>query len=300
MKEGWHTARSKGIGSSDIAAMLGLNKYMTPYHLWEIKTGRAEYSGGNEFIDAGKMLEPAILSRFYQENDNLQRKDDGEQQLFVHPKFPQVRVTPDSIYEHLGGYGCVEAKSTQKRQIDQDSLPQSWYLQLQYQIGTMKANYPQINYNSGYVVWLEHGLNFRWLEFDFDEELYYQLIDEVVTWWQNHVVEDTPPEPLTAAEIAERFPSHTPGKAIEATEELAEVYRELLEKKQLYKALEEKIDGLAEQVKLIMRDAERVVYGGETLFTYKQGRDSERVDTARAKEMGITKIVPGIRRFLVK
>ena len=36
----WHDRRSKGIGGSEIAAVLGISPYRTPYNLWLEKTGR--------------------------------------------------------------------------------------------------------------------------------------------------------------------------------------------------------------------------------------------------------------------
>ena len=36
----WLKERTKGIGGSDVATVLGLNPYKTPLELWEEKTGK--------------------------------------------------------------------------------------------------------------------------------------------------------------------------------------------------------------------------------------------------------------------
>ena len=41
-RQEWLQARKLGIGGSDVAAILGLSKYKSPYQLWLDKTSRAE------------------------------------------------------------------------------------------------------------------------------------------------------------------------------------------------------------------------------------------------------------------
>ncbi len=39
-RKSWLNVRKQGIGSSDAAAAVGLNPYLSPLELWMIKTGR--------------------------------------------------------------------------------------------------------------------------------------------------------------------------------------------------------------------------------------------------------------------
>ena len=41
-RDAWLQERSKGIGGSDVATVLGLNPYKTPLSLWEEKTGKTK------------------------------------------------------------------------------------------------------------------------------------------------------------------------------------------------------------------------------------------------------------------
>lgn len=47
-RDDWLQERSKGIGGSDVATVLGLNPYKTPLSLWEEKTGKTKGSPAGE------------------------------------------------------------------------------------------------------------------------------------------------------------------------------------------------------------------------------------------------------------
>ena len=47
-RDAWLLERTKGIGGSDVATVLGLNPYKTPLSLWEEKTGKTEGSPAGE------------------------------------------------------------------------------------------------------------------------------------------------------------------------------------------------------------------------------------------------------------
>lgn len=53
--------RRKYIGSSDAAAVLGVDPYKSAADVWIEKTGRANDFEGNEHTDRGTLLEPALL-----------------------------------------------------------------------------------------------------------------------------------------------------------------------------------------------------------------------------------------------
>ena len=54
---------SKGIGGSDIAAIRGLNEYVTPFQVWQQKTGRKEKTELSERQLLSLELEPFILEQ---------------------------------------------------------------------------------------------------------------------------------------------------------------------------------------------------------------------------------------------
>ena len=59
--------RSNYIGGSDVAAILGLSKYLTPYEVWESKVNGSRQDD-NPAMLWGRLLEPVVIKHF--ENTN--------------------------------------------------------------------------------------------------------------------------------------------------------------------------------------------------------------------------------------
>ena len=64
--EAWLKHRREGLGGSDMATILGLNKYKTPYELWLEKTGREQPVDISDkwAIVKGNALEKELRNRF--------------------------------------------------------------------------------------------------------------------------------------------------------------------------------------------------------------------------------------------
>lgn len=68
--EDWLAERRKGIGGSDIATILGLNKWKSPLQLFLEKTGKvqAEDLSDKEVIYWGNVLEDVVAKEFEKKN----------------------------------------------------------------------------------------------------------------------------------------------------------------------------------------------------------------------------------------
>ncbi len=60
----WHKRRYRGIGGSEIASVMGLNKYQSPYELWCVKTFRTEPFSGNDMTEFGTVMEDYVAKRY--------------------------------------------------------------------------------------------------------------------------------------------------------------------------------------------------------------------------------------------
>lgn len=71
----WHAARSSGIGSSDIAPILGLSTYKSAFTLWHEKVGLVEPAAPDEKLqnkyDYGHHMEPFVAGRFQKKHPEL-------------------------------------------------------------------------------------------------------------------------------------------------------------------------------------------------------------------------------------
>ena len=74
--EKWEEIRNQGIGGSDIACIMGYNKWKSPYTLWTEKTGQSQSEdlSDNEFVYWGTVLEQAVANRFVELTGKKVRK----------------------------------------------------------------------------------------------------------------------------------------------------------------------------------------------------------------------------------
>ena len=137
-EKNWHTERSKGIGGSDVASILGLNPFKTNVELWQEKTGRKK--------PANISAKPCVLYG--------KKAEDYLRELFI-LDYPEYEVTHHPYYIHIhndydfirGSFdaelfqkitkekGIWECKTTEiKRQADwdkwKDQIPQNYFCQV--------------------------------------------------------------------------------------------------------------------------------------------------------------------------
>lgn len=281
-KEEFRAARSVGIGSSEIAAVLGIDPYCTPYQLWCKKTGRGEDFSGNKYTEAGTRLEKVVVE-YFQDRTGAQVLPGFEGDVtFFHPDFPHVLATPDRPYHRDGIGGLLECKTTQKN-IDPDFIPEYWFCQNQYQAAIINASPHAELVQECAIAWLFRGLDFNYHLFDYDPDFGQYLIEQADTFWTKYVITDTPPEYTRAVDVEKAHGRHTPGKVIEATDELLQEWEKLVAVRDRIRILQEEEDAIKERFKLIMKDAEAVTYFEETLVTWRNSKPVVRLDSKALK-----------------
>jgi putative phage-type endonuclease len=94
----WLEQRMKGIGGSDISAILLSNPWRTPLDVWLEKMGRAEpWAVEPERVKWGRLLE-APIARGYAEAMELGPDELFEPGLLKHSQIPCILGTPDRMY----------------------------------------------------------------------------------------------------------------------------------------------------------------------------------------------------------
>lgn len=105
----WLTARRQGIGASEIASVMGLSPWESPFSLWWRKREGWEVDANDE-MRVGTHLEPAIADWFAETNlhENLVIEHAG---LHAHDERPWQLATPDRLlFEpcmHCDGAGLL-------------------------------------------------------------------------------------------------------------------------------------------------------------------------------------------------
>ena len=91
-RKAWEKLRNIGIGGSDAAIIAGMNRWKSPFRLWQEKTGQVEPEdlSDNEYIYWGNVHEAAVATRFT-ELTGLKVKKCGTLQSL---DYPFVSVPP--------------------------------------------------------------------------------------------------------------------------------------------------------------------------------------------------------------
>lgn len=64
-EERWLAERNKGIGASEVAVLLGLSDWASPFSLWAQKTGQVDAGASDaEFLEWGRFAEDGIAKRY--------------------------------------------------------------------------------------------------------------------------------------------------------------------------------------------------------------------------------------------
>ncbi|MDR0658828.1 MAG: YqaJ viral recombinase family protein [Mediterranea sp.] len=300
----WLEHRKSGVGSSEVATILGLNPFETPYQLWRRKKGLDAPKDETFAMKAGHYLEDAVSMFWADETGREVIKSSAGDWLFVNNEKDFMRVSPDRTFwlpnmpKNNANKGILECKTTQK-EIDPEDLPKHWFCQVQYLLGVSE-------YEQGSLAWLSSGREFGYRDIEFVPDFFGWMSEEVERFWIDNILGDQEPEATSVTDIIKKYSRHTDGKIVETTEEVLEAYTELKGVKDELKTLEEKKEALESTIKLAFGDAEAISYAGKTLVTWKATKDSEKFDSKLfckehpEMEQQYTITVPGSRRFLLK
>lgn len=263
--------RARGIGGTDISAILGINPWRSPVDVWAEKTGRAAPIADNPAMRAGRMLEPVIV-QMYQE-------DTGE---IVTTGLPMV--SRDGILlGHLDGLiearGRVfEAKTARSADgwgaHNDTEVPLHYEAQVQWYCGLTELPGAEIAVLIG-------GSDFRIYHVAAVPDLFGEMREAALKFWRDHVEGDMAPAPRSAADAALLWPGSV-ARVADCDEILASKVLRLKGIKEAIKGLTEEADKIDEDVRIAFADADTLAHGGKVLATYKS-QTAKRLDQTAFK-----------------
>lgn len=307
-RQEWLAQREKGIGSSEVGTILGVNPFQTPYQLWRRKKGLDAPIQENEAMRAGHILEGAVATYFEEETGREVIKASAGDWLAVDTEKDFLRVSPDRTYWLEGKHskdnkGILEIKTTQL-DIDSSELPPHWYCQLMYQLGVM-------GYHQGSLAWLTRGRKFGYADIRFDPDFYAYIKEKLEQFWTDYILGEKEPPATTIDDVCLKFPRSI-GKAVEVNDEVMAAVNEIRMLKPQLDELTKKKKELEDSIKTFMGDADTLCLQGtkETnpvvVATWKTAKDTLKFDEktfAKEHEEAYNlymKPVSGSRRFLMK
>lgn len=303
-REEWLAQRTQGIGASEVATIVGLNPWETPYQLWRRKVGLDGPKPENFAMRAGHYLEDAVARFWSDATGNEIIKASVEDFMFIDQEHPYLQVSPDRTYWLQGearnddNKGILECKTTQMK-VDQEELPKHWFCQVQMNLGVS-------GYESGSLAWLCSGREFGYQDLKLVPDFYAWLVEEVERFYTDCIIGGQEPDTATVADVLLKYNKHAAGKIIETSDEVFEAYQSLKEVRKELEAITERKEELEATIKMAFGDAEALSYGGTTIATWKAPKPSLKFDSKAftaahpdlAKEF--SSMTQGARRFLLK
>lgn len=205
---GWIEDRRQGIGASDCPAILGLSQYSDQRKVWKSKKGQEEKSPDflKPYADFGHLIEPYVINSFYESID-------------VDPvlNLPTLRSLHHPVLRaSLDGYDRIantveEVKSDSWD--DDDGLPDCHWAQCQHQMIVTGAEAVYVRHitsaidrplvpvlldqfiddQDGFLRWLVEESKVITHKVEPDLDWQQRWIERSERWWNQYVIEDTPP-----------------------------------------------------------------------------------------------------------
>lgn len=189
--EQWLELKSKGIGSSEVAAAIGISRWQTPLELWAKKVGKVAQTEPSAAMLFGQKMERAVAELWAAEHgrtiiENYNLYCGARRHYLATPDF----YTEDSI----GGYNALlEIKTTRGNGYKDGATPFEHMAQVQWQMGICQVSRAHlvalVNGDAGA---LEHR------EIVFEPKTFKMMCEEVDRFWQ--FVETNTPPPATAGD----------------------------------------------------------------------------------------------------
>lgn len=181
----WLLDRRKGIGGSDVATILGLNKWKSPYQLWLEKTGQIDLEHTeSEPAYWGNVLEEVVAKEFQERTGKKVRR---RNQVFEHPLHPFLRANIDR--DVVGENAILECKTANAflgKEWEGEEVPLSYLCQVQHYMNVLNKKYC-------YIAVLIGGQKFLWKRVDRDQELIDMITERLVDFWEKNVIEGQEP-----------------------------------------------------------------------------------------------------------
>lgn len=181
--EEWLEHRRKSIGGSDAAAIVGLNKYASPYSVWADKMGKLPPKEDSEPMRLGRDLEEYVAQRFTEATGKRLRKENN---ILINPDFPFAHANVDRMV--IGADAGFEAKTTSAlnlKKFKNGEYPENYYAQCVHYLAVTGCK-------RWYLGVLILGVGFEWFVIERDEDEIAALMKAEAEFW-SYVKDGIPP-----------------------------------------------------------------------------------------------------------
>jgi putative phage-type endonuclease len=294
----WLEERRKGIGGSDVAAIMGISPWKTAYQVYQEKRGEVKDWKGTDIMDWGRRMEPAIRQYY---SDTTGRSVRLPDKIMYHKEYPFMLASLDGFTDCRR---IVEIKTARSGHGWGDpgtnEIPDYYAVQVQHYMlvtGFEVADVP-VSIAGGSPVLYEVPAN---------PEVQQLILEACKEFWQR-VIDGNPPEPVTYSDAVARFGKVSTVGDVPVTDVDRQRVMDLRSVREKITELETQEEDL--KGKLIISLGEKgdalITPEGVPLVTYKMAKGKVSIDTkSLQKEMPevyakYMKTGEPSRRFLLK
>ncbi|WP_342045949.1 YqaJ viral recombinase family nuclease [Bacillus sp. OTU530] len=181
----WLRYRTKGIGGSDVAAIMGLSKWKSPIGVYLDKTGAVEQEElQSEAAYFGNVLEEVVAKEF---SLRIGLKVQRRNAILQHPEYYWMLANVDRlIVGEKVGLECKTTSAYMKKEWEGDEVPTAYLLQCQHYMAVT-------GFEAWWIAVLIGGNKFVYKRIERDEEIIHYITNIEKDFWINHIEKNEPP-----------------------------------------------------------------------------------------------------------
>ena len=262
--------RSKAIGASEVAAVLGLSKWETPLQVFDRKINpMGDHFQGNDATYFGTKLEPIVANRFAEET--------GYRLIEVEEAYKKGHLVAhiDRLIVDLGI--PLECKTQNAFAGLWEEVPDAYRVQTEAQMWCMDVN-------ECFVAVVIGGQQYQHFHVTGDKKLQEAIAERVDSFWENHVLRNIPPPPINYEDAVRLYPSNRVDAKL-ATQDAIEAMKRYQSVNTQLKALNTEKEALRLQIVESIGDHEGLIdSNGDLLATWKLTNPKPKIDPKLALE----------------
>lgn len=273
-REQWLAERRKGIGGSDAAAIIGLNRWATPYTVYLDKLGLLPEQEETEAMRQGRDLEDYVAKRFTEETG---KKVQRCNYMVSWPGYPFALADIDRrVLGEDAGLECKTTSTLDIRKFNGVDFPEKYYAQCVHYLAVTGAR-------CWYLAVLVFGKGFFVYHLDRDEKEIAALMNAEAAFWEK-VQNQTPPDitgdEADSAAVNGVYPQSDPCAEADLTG-LEGFFRQIQLAEELMASAKKAKDEAVNIIKERMQSAERGSCGGFRVTWKTQTRSGLNVQRLR-------------------
>ncbi|EAM9867614.1 YqaJ viral recombinase family protein [Salmonella enterica] len=255
--------RTKYLGGSDVAGILGISPWRTPLEVYLDKVQpriKPVAPSKQKVFTRGQRMEPYVIDLLSEET-GLEIIHRGNRYIHRDYGFIAAEIDAEAASgENIEIKTVSPFKAKEWGEVQTDAIPVHYTAQAMH--GLMVTGKQVCVFGV-----LIGGDDFRIYRVERDEETIQAILEKEIAFW-DRVINLNPPEATTVSDISLMFEKDS-GSSIEADGKALALFNELRDMKSRYKSLGEEIAVSEEKLKLYMQEHSILTLDGKTICTWK-------------------------------